>query len=243
MKKQYCEILENKKIANQIYKMVLNCDSSDIIGAGQFVEIALDGYFLRRPISLCDYGEGFMTFIYKIVGGGTELMSRLEKGAYLDCLTGLGNTFDINKCGKKPLIIGGGVGIPPLYCLAKNLASKGIIPVAALGFNSQTDIILKQEFEKLGCEIIITTADGSEGKQGFITDAVKDDDFSFFYSCGPVPMLKKICETFKIDGQISLEERMGCGFGACMGCSVMTKHGAKRVCKEGPVFNKEDIIW
>lgn len=233
----------NKKIAKDIYEMILLGDTSDITAPGQFVNILIDGCYLRRPISVCDVSEGQLKIIYKVVGEGTEKMSRLSHGKNLDILSGLGNGFDVKK-GENPVVIGGGVGVPPMYMLCKELIKEGKKPVVILGFNTKEDVFYKEEFEKLGLETIVTTVDGSMGIKGFVTDALKEiKTYSYFYTCGPEPMLKALYNATNVSGQLSFEERMGCGFGACMGCSCKTKYGNKRICKDGPVLEKEEIIW
>lgn len=233
----------NKKIAKDIYEMILMGDTSDITAPGQFVNILIDGCYLRRPISVCDVSEGQLKIIYKVVGEGTEKMSRLSHGKNLDILSGLGNGFDVKK-GENPVVIGGGVGVPPMYMLCKELIKEGKKPVVILGFNTKEDVFYKEEFEKLGLETIVTTVDGSMGIKGFVTDALKEiKTYSYFYTCGPEPMLKALYNATNVSGQLSFEERMGCGFGACMGCSCKTKYGNKRICKDGPVLEKEEIIW
>ncbi|MBQ4166858.1 MAG: dihydroorotate dehydrogenase electron transfer subunit [Clostridia bacterium] len=209
---------------------------------GQFVEIALPGRFLRRPISVCGARGGELTLIYKVVGHGTEQMSALEEGSRLDVLTGLGSGYRLERAGNAPLLVGGGVGVPPLYGLAKELINKGKTVSVVLGFNTADEIFYEDEFRALGCAVTVTTADGSYGVSGFVTDALPENA-SYFYACGPLPMLKALCKKTDIPGEVSLEERMGCGFGACMGCSVMTASGAKRVCREGPVFAREELLW
>ena len=236
------KILLNEKIAKDVYKMLLEGDTSKITVPGQFINILLDGRYLRRPVSVCDWDEKTVTIIYKVVGEGTKQMSELEAGQELDVLTGLGNGYDITKS-KKPLIIGGGVGVPPLYALAKKLLESGRKPVVILGFNTKDEIFLEDEFKALGCETYVTTADGSYGIKGFVTDAMNGLDYDYFYTCGPMPMFKAIESTVKTSGQYSFEERMGCGFGACMGCSCKTKYGYKRICKDGPVLEREEIVW
>ena len=238
------EITENKQIAKDVYRMILKGDTSYITNAGQFVNIEIEDLYLRRPISICDYDESSITIIYKVVGEGTEKMSKLETGKKLDILTGLGNGFNTKSSGDKPLIIGGGVGTPPMYRLCKNLINEGKHPTVILGFGTKDDIFYKEEFEKLGVQVLISTVDGSVGTKGFVTDVMKNiNDFTYFYACGPMVMLKAVCACADKEGQVSLEERMGCGFGACMGCTIQTKNGSRRVCKEGPVFRKEDLIW
>ena len=243
MKKQtQFTILENAPLTASVYRMVLRGDTSAITAPGQFVNIALDGKFLRRPISVCDYDASTLTLIYKVVGSGTAQLSAMGGGT-LDILTGLGNGYDISAAGDAPVLIGGGVGVPPMYRLAKDLTATGKTVSVILGFNTGSEIFLREEFEALGCKVIVTTADGSVGLRGFVTDALKDMDYSYFYACGPEPMLKAVYKASKAPGQMSFEERMGCGFGACMGCSCKTLTGYKRICKDGPVMKKEEIQW
>ena len=243
MKKQtQFSILENTPLTASVYRMVLRGDTSAITAPGQFVNIALDGKFLRRPISVCDYDASTLTLIYKVVGSGTAQLSAMGGGT-LDILTGLGNGYDISAAGDAPVLIGGGVGVPPMYRLAKDLTAMGKTVSVILGFNTGSEIFLREEFEALGCKVIVTTADGSVGLRGFVTDALKDMDYSYFYACGPEPMLKAVYKASKTPGQMSFEERMGCGFGACMGCSCKTLTGYKRICKDGPVMKKEEIQW
>ena len=243
MKKQtQFTILENAPLTASVYRMVVRGDTSAITAPGQFVNIALDGKFLRRPISVCDYDASTLTLIYKVVGSGTAQLSAMGGGT-LDILTGLGNGYDISAAGDAPVLIGGGVGVPPMYRLAKDLTAMGKTVSVILGFNTGSEIFLREEFEALGCKVIVTTADGSVGLRGFVTDALKDMDYSYFYACGPDPMLKAVYKASKAPGQMSFEERMGCGFGACMGCSCKTLTGYKRICKDGPVMKKEEIQW
>lgn len=243
MKKQtQFTILENAPLTASVYRMVVRGDTSAITAPGQFVNIALDGKFLRRPISVCDYDASTLTLIYKVVGSGTAQLSAMGGGT-LDILTGLGNGYDISAAGDAPVLIGGGVGVPPMYRLAKDLTAMGKTVSVILGFNTGSEIFLREEFEALGCKVIVTTADGSVGLRGFVTDALKDMDYSYFYACGPEPMLKAVYKASKAPGQMSFEERMGCGFGACMGCSCKTLTGYKRICKDGPVMKKEEIQW
>ncbi len=243
MKQGIFKVISNKPIASDVMEMVLEGDTSHITASGQFVNIKIDGLFLRRPISVCDVKEGELTLIYKVVGKGTELMRDMKEGTELDVLSGLGNGYDLTLSGDKPLLLGGGVGVPPLYNLAKKLIAEGKEVTVILGFNSKIDVFYEDEFKKLGAKVFVTTADGSYGIKGFVTDAVKGLDYSYFYTCGPEPMLKAVYKTLNTSGQLSFEERMGCGFGACMGCSCKTVTGNKRICKEGPVLKKEDIIW
>ena len=235
------KILSNKALTADVYEMRLGGDTGYITAPGQFINIKLDGKFLRRPISVCDYSNSEIVIIYKVVGGGTAEMSKLPKGAMLDCLTGLGNGYDISKS-KKPLVIGGGVGVPPLYNLTKCLFFFFQKPTVVLGFNKKEEIFYEDEFKALGVPVIVATADGSYGVKGFVTDAMPDD-YDYFYTCGPMPMFRAIESKVKTSGQYSFEERMGCGFGACMGCSCKTKYGSKRICKDGPVLFREEIVW
>ena len=239
------EIIENRALTSDIFLMRMAGDTGACKAPGQFINILLDGVYLRRPISVCDYQVGEITIIYRVVGKGTALLGEMKPGGMLDALTGLGNGYSIPGEIKAPLIIGGGVGIPPLYGLAKALLRKGLKPVAALGFANSGDIFFLKEFERLGCRLILATDDGSAGFCGYITDAVLADGarYDYVYSCGPKPMLHAVFDMARTDGQFSFEERMGCGFGACMGCTCNTKHGPKRVCADGPVFLKEEIVW
>lgn len=240
-KEDIYEIIENVKIARDVYKMILKGDTQYITAPGQFVNLKLDGKFLRRPISVCDCDENTVTLIYKVVGGGTLQMSEMKVGERLDVLTGLGNGYDISRS-KKPLLIGGGVGVPPMYMLAKKLVEDNQKPTVILGFNTKDEVFFEDEFKALGIDVLVTTVDGSYGVKGFVTDAFPDD-YDYFYTCGPMPMFKAVNEKAVTSGQFSFEERMGCGFGACMGCSCKTKYGSKRICKDGPVLVKEEIIW
>ena len=243
MKQSIFEILTNTPLTSSVYKMTLRGDTSAITAPGQFVEIALPGKFLRRPISVCDWAENSMTLIYKVVGHGTEQMAALPAGTRRDGLTGLGNGYDTTLSGENPVLVGGGVGVPPLYALCKKLIAEGKKPRVILGFNKESEIFLKQEFEALGIPTHIATADGSCGTKGFVTDVLKNLDYSYFYSCGPMPMFRAMEAVVTTSGQYSFEERMGCGFGACMGCSIQTKSGGKRVCKDGPVFLREEVFF
>lgn len=242
MKQGIFEISENIKLTENVYKMKLSGDVSDITSCGQFINIKLDGLYLRRPISVCDKDSDSVTIIYKVVGHGTEQMSKLLVGDKLDILTGLGNGYDLSLSGNKPLLIGGGVGVPPLYMLTKKLIEQGKQVSVILGFNTKSEVFYESEFKALGCDVTVTTVDGSHGTKGFVTNAFPDD-YSYFYTCGPEPMLKAVYKVSKTEGQMSFEERMGCGFGACMGCSCKTLTGYKRICKDGPVMKKEEILW
>lgn len=243
MKQSIFKIKENISLTESVYKMKLTGDVSDITSSGQFVNIKLDGLYLRRPISVCDCEDGELTLIYKVVGKGTEQMSEMKPGEELDVLTGLGNGYNLEPSGEKPLLLGGGVGVPPLYMLCKKLIAQGKKVTVVLGFNTKDEIFCEEDFKALGAEVFVTTADGSYGIKGFVTDAMKDIDYSYFYTCGPEPMLKAVYKASATGGQFSFEERMGCGFGACMGCSCKTVTGYKRICKDGPVLEKEEILW
>ena len=242
MKQSIFEIVSNEALTDSVYKMVLAGDTSDITNCGQFVNIQLDGMYLRRPISVCDYDENTLTIVYKVVGKGTEAMAAMGAGVKLDILTGLGNGYDLTLAGDKPVLLGGGVGVPPMYNLAKKLRAMGKEVKVILGFNVKSEIFYEEEFKALGCDVTVTTVDGSYGVKGFVTDALPET-YTYFYTCGPEPMLKAVYRASKTSGQMSFEERMGCGFGACMGCSCKTLTGYMRICKDGPVMKKEEILW
>ena len=242
MKQSIFEIIENTPLTDSVMRMRLRGDTSDITGPGQFVNILLDGLFLRRPISVNDCEGDVLTIIYKVVGKGTAKMREMQSGS-LDVLTGLGNGYDLSTAGDRPLLIGGGVGVPPLYMLAKKLLAEGKQVSVILGFNTKSEVFYEEEFRALGCDVTVTTVDGSHGVKGFVTNAMQAGSYSYFYTCGPEPMLKAIYNASETSGQFSFEERMGCGFGACMGCSCKTLYGNKRICKDGPVLVKEEIIW
>ena len=242
MKNSVFTITKNNKLTSNVYLMELLGDTEGI-RCGQFINIKIDGLFLRRPISVCDLSGDLITIIYKVVGVGTEKMSEMREGDRLDILTGLGNGYDTSSSGDRPLLLGGGVGVPPLYLLCKKLCAEGKRPTVILGFNTVDEMFYEKEFASLGANVIVCTADGSYGVKGFVTTAMADVDYSYFYTCGPEPMLKAVHSASKTSGQLSFEERMGCGFGACMGCSCKTITGYKRICKEGPVMQKEEIIW
>ena len=236
-------IISNEKIAKNTYKMVLE-GTGEGCAPGKFVNIKIDGLFLRRPISVCNYEDGKLTLVYKAVGKGTEAMAKMGAGKELNVLAYLGNGYDLSKSGEEPMLIGGGVGVPPLYMCAKKLIAEGKKVTVILGFNTAEEVFYKEEFEALGARVLIATADGSVGTKGFVTDAMKElDSYSYFYTCGPEPMLKAIYGAVSTSGEFSFEERMGCGFGACVGCTCKTKYGNKRICKDGPVLVKEEIIW
>ncbi len=234
---------QNKKIAKNTYEWILSGDISHITAPGQFVNIKLDGFYLRRPISVCDAENGRLTLIFKVVGEGTEVMAAMEAGEKLDILTGLGNGYKTENSGDRPLLLGGGAGVPPMYMLAKKLIAEGKKPTVILGFGAADEIFYKEEFEAIGARVIVATADGSAGVKGFVTDAMESGSYTYFYTCGPEPMLKAVCDKSETSGELSFEERMGCGFGACMGCTCKTKYGNKRICRDGPVLVKEEIIW
>ena len=242
MQQSIFEILSNEALTESVYKMVLGGDTSAITAPGQFVNIQLTGKFLRRPISVCDCADGKLTIIYKVVGKGTEQLSRMTHGR-LDILTGLGNGYDLTTAGDCPVLVGGGVGVPPMYLLAKQLLAMEKKVSVILGFNTASEIFYEDAFRALGCDVTVTTVDGSRGVKGFVTDALAGMDYSYFYACGPEPMLKALHRASRTSGQMSFEERMGCGFGACMGCSCKTLTGYKRICKDGPVMRKEEILW
>ena len=237
------KVLKNEQLTESVFRMVLEGDTSALTAPGQFVNLTVEGCYLRRPISVFDWDETTVTIIYKVVGLGTEKMSAWKVGYECDVLVGLGNGFNTAKSGDKPLLIGGGVGIPPMYGLCKRLIAEGKKPTVILGFNKADEIFCKEDFENIGAETIVTTVDGSVGVKGFVTDAMKDVEYTYFYTCGPMPMFRAIENTAVGSGEYSFEERMGCGFGACMGCSCKTKYGNKRICKDGPVLVREEIIW
>ena len=242
MKQGLFNIKSNVKIAKNIYKMELVGDVSDITNPGQFINIKIDGLYLRRPISVFDLSKDSVTIIYKVVGKGTEILSKMQSGV-LDVLTGLGNGYYLSCSGENPLLIGGGVGVPPMYLLAKKLIEQGKKVSVILGFNTKEEVFAEEDFVSLGAKVYVATVDGSCGEKGFVTDVMKNLDYSYFYTCGPEPMLKAVYNTSQTSGEFSFEERMGCGFGACMGCSCKTHYGNKRICKDGPVLVKEEIIW
>lgn len=233
-------IVSNKQLTRSIYEMKLEGDTSMITAPGQFLNIKLEGFYLRRPISICDWNEHEITIVYKTVGQGTKHMATLEPGTELDILCSLGNGYNLEKIPADPVLAGGGVGVPPMYGLAKALVAQGKKPVVVLGFNTEHEVFYEEEFKALGADVKVVTADGSYGLKGFVTDGFDSADYAC--ACGPEPMLKAVAAKAK-DGQYSFEARMACGFGGCMGCSCETKYGAKRICKEGPVLEQEEIIW
>ncbi|MBQ8496806.1 MAG: dihydroorotate dehydrogenase electron transfer subunit [Clostridia bacterium] len=243
MTQGFYEIISNVTIAKDIYEMVLGGDTSAITAPGQFINIKIEGFYLRRPISICDWDDKTITILFKTVGAGTYKLSEMKAGEKLDILVGLGNGFDPDACGEKPLLVGGGIGTPPMYGLCKKLLAMGKKPSVILGFASQADVVYEEKFKELGVETRIATVDGSYGTKGFVTNAMDALDYDYFYACGPIPMLHALCDATNTSGEVSFEERMGCGFGACMGCTCKTKYGNKRICRDGPVLKKEEVIW
>lgn len=244
-KKGIYTILSNEPLTPAVYRMVLEGDTQYITHSGQFINIELTGKYLRRPISVADYDDKTVTIIYKVVGSGTEQMRGMARGEKLDILTGLGNGFSTDNDAKRPLLVGGGVGVPPMYNLCKRLLSEGKRPTVIIGFNTKAELFYEEEFKALGVDVVVATADGSAGVKGFVTDAIREAkvEFDYLYTCGPLPMLKALYDATDVPAEFSFEERMGCGFGACMGCSCKTKYGNKRICKDGPVLKREEIIW
>ena len=243
MDQQFCTILENRPLTDLVWTMKLRAHTKSITAPGQFVNLKLDGLYLRRPISICDWDDSTITLIYKVVGEGTEQMTTLEPGRTVDTLVGLGNGYNLDQSGDAPVCIGGGVGVPPMYGLTKRLLAQGKDVTVILGFNTKEEIFYEGEFKALGAKVLVATADGSYGTKGFVTDVLKDLSYTYFYTCGPMPMFRAIEKTALTSGQYSFEERMGCGFGACMGCTCKTKYGNKRICKDGPVLQREEIVW
>jgi len=243
MLQSFFEIIGNRQLAPNVYEMTLRGDTSAITAPGQFVNIRIEGLFLRRPISVCNLEDDLLTLIYKVVGEGTARMAAMQPGAQLDVLSGLGNGYDLDLCGENPLLIGGGAGVPPMYLLARRLLQAGKKPAVILGFNTAAEIFYADQFRALGIETIVTTVDGSHGVKGFVTNGMQGREYSHVCCCGPEPMLRAVYNAAETSGQFSFEERMGCGFGACMGCTCKTKYGNKRICKDGPVLVKEEIIW
>lgn len=244
-KKGIYTVLSNEPLTPAVYRMVLEGDTQYITHSGQFINIELEGKFLRRPISVADYDATTITIIYKVVGHGTEQMSKMETGKKLDILTGLGNGFSTDNDAQRPLLVGGGVGVPPMYNLCKRLLAEGKHPTVIVGFNTKAEVFYAEEFKALGVDVHIATADGSQGIKGFVTDAIREAgiEFDYLYTCGPLPMLKALYYATDVEAEFSFEERMGCGFGGCMGCTCKTKYGYKRICKEGPVLKRDEIIW
>ena len=238
-------VISNEQLTHKTWRMRLSGDTSEITRAGQFVNLLIEGKYLRRPISVCDYREEELVLLYDVVGAGTKEMAAMKHGTKINTLTGLGNGFNEGLDVERPILLGGGIGCAPLLNLARKLQDRGIEPTVILGFNTAADVAMKEDFRELGLEAIVCTVDGSEGVKGFVTDAIKDLPFQpdYFYACGPMPMLRAVCTSLSFPGEVSLESRMGCGFGACMCCSLQTKDSAKRICKDGPVFIKDELIW
>lgn len=238
-------VIDNRPIGANTMMMLLEGPTDEFTAPGQFINIAVPGFTLRRPISVCDIDGDTLTIVYDIVGHGTEALSEMAPGTVLDILPALGNGFDLSRCGERPVLLGGGVGCPPIYSLAKNMIEADILPTVVLGFNSDDRMIMIEQFENLDIPFYVATVDGSYGSKGYVTDVIREEALNpdYFYACGPLPMLRALCSQLDIPGQLSLEARMACGFGACMCCSLETKKGPKRICKEGPVFDKEDLIW
>ena len=244
MKQRLFEIVSNRRLAPNVFEMVLRGDCSAVAAPGQFVNLRLDGFYLRRPISVCNVDGDALTLNYKVVGRGTETMYLMQPGEKLDALVGLGNGYSLDECGDRPMLIGGGAGVPPMYLLARRLLARGADVTVVLGFNAREEIFYEEEFRALGAKVVVATADGSYGVRGFVTDAMKQLPApSAVCACGPEPMLKAVYNAADVPGQFSFESRMGCGFGACMGCTCKTKYGAKRICKDGPVLRREEIVW
>ncbi len=235
----------NEPLTHKTWRMLLSGDTTELTRAGQFVNLMIEGKYLRRPISVSDYREGELMLLYDVVGAGTKAMSEMKPGTKINTLTGLGNGFSEDKAVERPVLLGGGIGCAPLLNLARKLQARGIKPTVILGFNTEADVTMKEDFKKIGLDAIICTVDGTQGVKGFVTDAIKGLPFSpdYFYACGPMPMLRAVCTSLPFPGEVSLESRMGCGFGACMCCSLETKDSAKRICKDGPVFSKDELIW
>lgn len=235
-------IAENTLIADKTYKLVLTGNGAV---DGEFVDLSIPGFFLRRPLSICDKGDGRLTLVYKVVGEGTKALSHMPEGAVVEVLTGLGRGFDPDACRCEALLVGGGLGAAPLYLLAKELKAQGKKVTAVLGFNKADEIVMVPEFEDICDAVSVATLDGSVGLKGFVTDAISalKPAYDYFYTCGPMVMMKAVCGMLEGPGEASLEERMGCGSGFCYGCSVETKNGPRRVCKDGPVFKKEELLW
>ena len=244
MKRAVFTVLGNERISADVFDLRLSGDTSELVGSGQFVNADIPDLYLRRPISICDYSPGEMRLVIKIVGKGTQKMASLKEGDPVDLLVPLGNGFDTAKSGKTPYLFGGGVGVAPMVRLAKDLIGQGKKTTVVLGFNSSSDVILYDDYCRIvGKEnVFVTTVDGSFGQKGFVTE-VNADGASFVYSCGPLPMMKALDKAIECGAEYSFESRMGCGFGACMGCTLASAGGPVRVCREGPVFRKGEILW
>ena len=245
MEKHRYTVLDNTIVAAGVYRLDLSADDPEFVPEGEFVDVSIPGFYLRRPLSICDCRPGALTLVYKVVGQGTEALSDMPEGAELDVLTGLGKGFDPEACRERALLVGGGLGVPPLLLLAKRLRAQGKHVTAVLGYNTAEDVILLEEFRRVSNLIAVSTVDGSVGVKGFVTDAIAaaNPSYDYFYTCGPMVMMKVVCQALDGPGEASLEERMGCGAGFCYGCSIQTKNGPRRVCKDGPVFKKEELLW
>ncbi len=242
MKQGLFRIAENRPLTEKVSRLCLEGDCSHVGEPGQFVDLRLEGLFLRRPLSVCDVEGDRLTLLYEESGKGTALLRTLPEGTVLDVLTGLGRGFDRSLAGSSPLLIAGGTGASPLYGLAKRLCAEGRDVTVILGFATAAERFYEEEFRALGVTLCVCTEDGSYGRAGFVTEAM-DRPASYFYTCGPKAMMQSVCARAETDGQLSLAVRMGCGFGACMGCRVETISGGRRVCKDGPVFGKGEILW
>ena len=245
MEKRNYTIAANTPVAPAVYRLELTSDGVPGLRAGQFVEVAVPGKYLRRPLSVSLSEPGRLTLLYKVVGGGTAALAAMEPGAELELLTGLGNGFDIEACREKALLIGGGIGVAPLHQLCRDLRAAGKQVTAILGFNTASELILRDELEALGATVHVATMDGSAGIRGLVTDALRQvrPDFDYYYVCGPMPMMRALYPLLPEAGEFSLEERMGCGTGLCFGCTIATIDGPKRICHDGPVFKKNMLPW
>jgi len=238
------KIINHTQLTENVFKLIIEGNTSTVKRAGQFVNIQIDNFYLRRPISVCDYDDNTITLIYKILGEGTEALSKYRVGDYLDLLVGLGNGFNVDAECQKPLVIGGGVGVPPLYNLTKKLLEKGKNPTLVICFNTEKEIFLYNEFKNLGLNVFVATLDGSFGTKGYFSNVIKENclNYDYYYACGNLPMIKNIHSFMQVEGQISFEERMGCGFGGCMGCSIKTRNGYKKVCTDTVLLSNEVIF-
>ena len=258
MKQSVFHIVSNRPLTDDVFELRLAGDASAFTRPGQFAEISVEGLFLRRPISVCDWNDVELLLLVKAVGKGTNALRDLKSGASLDILTGLGNGFEVGQgtegtSASRTVLVGGGIGIAPLYALARQLSvERSRIGIAAplpviLGFRKAADVFYVKEFVELGCNVMVATEDGSMGTRGFVTDVLSAHPelcYAYAYACGPMPMLRAVARLPQVtDGQFSFEARMGCGFGACMGCTIATTSGPKRVCREGPVFHKAELVF
>ena len=237
MRQQTLTLLSCRALNASVYELILA--GAEEMRAGQFVELSVPGFYLRRPISVADSEDGRLTLLVKEVGEGTKKLRTLQEGARLDVLTSLGRGFDLSA--RTPLLVGGGIGCAPLYKLAKDFAAAGVRPRAVLGFRNAEEIYYAEEFARY-CDVTVATDDGSRGVKGNAVSVAEDIPHDRFYACGPQIMLRAAAQKLG-EGEVSLEARMGCGFGACMGCSIVTVNGYARVCKEGPVFDAKEVVW